>query len=231
MSQLIRTKKDYADRKTQLDSAQERIKNIKAAIEEAKEKIKEIKYDYDRRDEEELKDRNLRLTEAKRIYLTAKDRLERLDIRSPVKGIVNQLHTRTIGSSVPPNGEIVTIVPIADTLIIDAQVQPQDIGFIKPNDSASIKVTAFDYSIYGSLKGHVVSISPDTVQEGKDVNQRVYYLVKVRTDINYLSRHGQKYIIIPGMTVQVDIFTGHKTIMQYIFKPLIKTISESMGER
>lgn len=158
------------------------------------------------------------------------DALRRLTLRSPVRGVVKNIEVSTIGGVVPPNGKIMEIVPLDDRLLIEARIAPRDIAFIHPGQRASVKITAYDYSIYGGLAGRVTSISPDTIRD--EVNPEIhYYRVFVRTDADALTnKAGKRFAIGPGMVATADIHTGSKTVLQYLMKPLNRA-SEALRER
>jgi membrane fusion protein, adhesin transport system len=158
------------------------------------------------------------------------DTLSRLTLRSPVRGIVKNVEVSTIGGVVPPNGKIMEIVPLDDRLLIEARVSPRDIAFIHPGQRASVKITAYDYSIYGGLEGKVASISPDTIRD--EVKPDIYYYrVFVRTSADSLvNKAGRRFPISPGMIATVDIHTGSKTVFQYLIKPLNRA-QEALRER
>jgi adhesin transport system membrane fusion protein len=158
------------------------------------------------------------------------DTLKRLTLRSPVRGIVKSIEVSTIGGVVPPNGKIMEIVPLDDRLLIEARMAPRDIAFIRPGQRASVKISAYDYSIYGGLEGKVVSISPDTIRD--EVNPDIfYYRVFVRTgDDALVNKAGRRFPISPGMIATADIHTGSKTVLQYLVKPLNRA-REGLRER
>lgn len=158
------------------------------------------------------------------------DALSRLTVRSPVKGVVKDIEVNTVGGVVAPNGRLMTIVPMGDQLVVEARVSPRDVAFIHPGQNATVKITAYDYAIFGGMKGKVTSISPDTIQD--DVRKDVYYYrVFVRTDTDTLqNREGKTFPIVPGMVATVDIHTGDKTVWQYLTKPLNKA-REALRER
>jgi adhesin transport system membrane fusion protein len=157
------------------------------------------------------------------------DRLKRTTIRSPVKGIIKQIKITTIGGVSQPGADIMEIVPLEDTLLIEAKVLPKDIGFIHLGQKAMIKIAAYDYSIYGGLPGKVETISADTLTDDKGVS---YFLVRVRTNKNYLmDRDHTRLYIIPGMTATMEILTGKKSILHYILKPIMKAKHEAFKER
>jgi adhesin transport system membrane fusion protein len=158
------------------------------------------------------------------------DTLSRLTLRSPVRGVVKNIEVSTIGGVVPPNGKLMEIVPLDDRLLIEARVQPRDIAFIRPGQPASVKVTAYDYSVYGGLAGVVASISPDTIRDEVKPDL-LYYRVFVRTKADSLTnKAGRRFPITPGMVATVDIHTGSKTVLQYLMKPLNRA-QEALRER
>ncbi|MEN4750871.1 HlyD family efflux transporter periplasmic adaptor subunit [Pseudomonas sp. Ps21-P2] len=158
------------------------------------------------------------------------DSLSRLTLRSPVRGIVKDIKVTTIGGVVPPNGQLMQIVPLDEQLLIETRISPRDIAFIHPEQQAKVKITAYDYSIYGSLDGKVVTISPDTIQD--EVKPEIfYYRVFIRTDSDVLrNKAGKTFAIVPGMIATVDIRTGEKTVLDYLIKPLNRA-REALRER
>nr|WP_244179697.1 HlyD family type I secretion periplasmic adaptor subunit [Proteus genomosp. 4] len=158
------------------------------------------------------------------------DFVQKTTITSPVKGIVKNIQNSTIGGVVPPNGILMDIVPLEDTLIIEAKISPKDIAFIHPGQEAKVKITAYDYAIYGGLEGTVSVISPDTVKD--EVKSDVtYYKIYIKTDKDYLvNKAGKSFSITPGMIASVEITTGSKTVLQYLIKPFNK-INEALRER
>jgi adhesin transport system membrane fusion protein len=158
------------------------------------------------------------------------DSLSRLTLRSPVRGIVKDIKVTTIGGVVPPNGQLMQIVPLDEQLLIETRIAPRDIAFIHPDQDAKVKITAYDYSIYGSLDGKVVTISPDTIQD-EAKPEVFYYRVYIRTKADVLrNKAGKTFAIVPGMIATVDIRTGEKTILDYLIKPLNRA-KEALRER
>lgn len=157
------------------------------------------------------------------------DRVKRTLVRSPVRGVVKTLHVTTIGAVIQPGASILEIVPLEDKLLIETQIRPDDIAFIHPGQSATVKVTAYDYSIYGGLPGVVAHVSADSIiDEKKGVS---FYKVLVRTDAASLEHQGKSLPIIPGMTASVDVLTGHKTVLDYLLKPVLKARERALRER
>lgn len=158
------------------------------------------------------------------------DALTRTVLRSPVRGIVKDVEITTIGGVLPPNGRLMDIVPLDDQLVFEVKVTPRDIAFISPGQPAQVKITAYDYSIFGGLDGEVFMISPDTIQD--EINrEEFYYRVLVRTETDALiNERGDRFPIWPGMMSIVDIKTGKKTVLQYLLLP-INRAKEALRER
>ena len=160
-----------------------------------------------------------------------KDRLTRTTIRSPVNGIIKQLKFNTVGGVIKPGMDIFEIVPVDDTLLIEAKIRPSDIGFIHPNQNVMVKISAYDYSIYGGLEGTVEKISADTIIDENDKKGESYYLVLVRTKKNHLGTTAKPLNIIAGMQTTVDILTGRKSVLDYLLKPILKAKQNALRER
>lgn len=158
------------------------------------------------------------------------DAVKRSIFRSPMRGIVKELDVTTIGGVVAQNGKLMTIVPLDEQLLIEARISPRDIAFIHPGQRALVKITAYDYSIYGGLEGKVTVISPDTLRDEVKQDQ-FYYRVYIRTNTDkLLNKAGTKFSITPGMVATVDIQTGQKTVLDYLLKPFNKA-QEALRER
>ena len=159
--------------------------------------------------------------------VVALDRVNRTLIRSPVNGIVQRVLANTISSVIQPGEDLIEIVPIDDALLIEAKIRPVDIGFLSPGQDVIVKFSAYDYAIYGGLKGNLEYISADTIID----EDESYYLIKVRTDANHLETDKERLEIIPGMTASVNIVTGKKTVLDYLLKPVLRAKHNSMHER
>lgn len=153
------------------------------------------------------------------------DKIKYAEIRAPVRGTVQRVFTNTVGGVVQPGHEVIEMVPLDDQLLIEAKVSPKDIAFLHPNQEAIVKFTAYDFVIYGGLKGKVEHISADTITDEKD---RTYYIVRVRTD---RAGFDPSLPIMPGMMTQVDILTGKKTVLAYLLKPVLRAKQNAMTER
>lgn len=157
------------------------------------------------------------------------DRIKRSTVRSPVRGVIKQLLVHTVGGVVQPGSDLVEIVPLDDTLLVEAKVDPKDIGFLIPGQSATVTISAFDYAKYGSLDGQVEQISADTITDEK--SQKTYYLVKVRTQKNYLGTKQHPLYIIPGMLAHISVKVGERSVLNYIISPLVNSLSHALREK
>ena len=158
----------------------------------------------------------------------AQDRVVRMALKAPVRGIVNKLNINTIGAIVQPGQDLIEIVPLDDKLLIEANIRPQDVAFIRPSQEASVKLTAYDYLIYGALKGHVERISADTIT---DEQGETFYRVIVRIERTQIRQDEKELPIIPGMVATIDIQTGEKTVFDYLMKPIRRVRNEALRER
>lgn len=193
-------------------------------------KIAEVRSEYMVRSREELAKANAEVESLSSVVRGRADSLTRLTLRSPVRGVVKDVAVTTIGGVVPPNGRAMVIVPLGDQLLVETRISPRDIAFIHPGQTALVKITAYDYAIYGGLAGKVVTISPDTIRD-EVKPEIVYYRVFIRTDSDALrNKAGKAFPIVPGMIATADIRTGGKTIWQYLIKPLNRA-REALRER
>jgi len=206
------------------------VLRLQRQINEMESKATDLETQYHVRAGEELAKANAEIETQRSVVLGRKDSLNRLEFFSPVKGIVKNIDVNTVGGVIPPNGKLMTLVPIDDQMLVEAQISPRDVAIIHPGQKAKVKITAYDYSIYGSFDGEVTTISPDTIQD--EVRRDVYYYrVNIKTNANYLeNKHHEKFYIFPGMIATVDIKTGNKSILDYLLKPLNK-MNEAMRER
>jgi len=190
----------------------------------------EVRSDYIVRAREELAKANADVKSLKPVVTGRSDSLSRLTLRSPVRGIVKDIEVSTIGGVIPPNGQLMQIVPLDDNLLVEARISPRDIAFIHPGQRATVKITAYDYAIFGGLEGEVVTISPDTIKDEVDP-QVHYYRVFIRTQsVALVNDAGTSFPIVPGMIATVDIHTGSKTVFEYLIKPLNRA-REALRER
>src|SRR5215210_2880487 len=163
---------------------------------------------------------------------SAQDRVRRTDLKAPVHGIINKLNVTTIGAVVQPGANLMDIIPLDDSLLVEGRIRPQDIAFIRPKQDAVVKVSAYDSSVYGSLKGKVERISADTIVDDKEKTERpeTFYRVMVRTEKNHLGTEADPLPIIPGMVTTVEILTGEKSVLDYLLKPARTLRSDALRE-
>jgi adhesin transport system membrane fusion protein len=166
---------------------------------------------------------------------SAKDRVRRTELKAPVYGIVNKLNVTTVGAVIQPGANVMDIVPLDNSLLVEGRIRPQDIAFIRPDQDAVVKITAYDSSVYGSLKGKVERISADTIIEDKKEQtgekNEMFYRVMVRTEKNHLGTEEHPHPIIPGMVATVEILTGEKSVLDYLIKPARLLRDEALRER
>jgi adhesin transport system membrane fusion protein len=218
--EMLRLERQASELRGQLAEVQSRITTAKATFRsQAEEDLAKATGDL------AVLDENIR---------SAQDRVRRTELKSPVRGIVNKINVATIGGVVQPGVSLLEIVPLDDTLLVEGRIKPQDIAFIHPDQAAVVKITAYDSSVYGSLKGKVERISADTIIDEKgDKTERgeTYYRVMVRTEKNHLGTTEQPLPIIPGMVGTVEIMTGSKSVLSYIAKPMRVLRDEALRER
>lgn len=166
------------------------------------------------------------------VLVQRREQLNNTELTAPVNGVVSSVKVTTIGGVLRAGEELMQIVPLEDDLLVEARVRPADVAFLKPGLPASVKVDAYDYTVYGSIQGTVSYISADTLSEGLKQGEQAYYRVQVKTrGREFSGRPGVNLEIQPGMTAMVEIKTGSNTVLRYIAKPVVKTLHEALGER
>ncbi|BHH84370.1 HlyD family type I secretion periplasmic adaptor subunit [Desulforhopalus sp. 52FAK] len=212
----------------EIDRTKKKIEKLGLQIIEAEQKIKELE---ESRRADAMEELNAVMAELDRLnfmQVAIEDRVTRTSVRSPVDGTVKQLLINTIGGVLKPGMDILEIVPLDKSVIVETKIKPSDIAFIFPGQKAILKFTAYDFAIYGGLEGEVTHISADTIT---DDNGEEFYLVRIKSKDNYLGSEDDKKHIIIGMTAQVDIITGKKTVMQYLMKPILRAKDNALRER
>ena len=227
--EFLRLQGDLASIGGDLEVSRARIPGIEAAIREAENQISSARSSYVLTARERGAEISGELAILREAMRAATDRLTRTSLRAPVHGTVNQLHVTTIGAVVQPGAPIVEIVPRDDQLLVEAQINPRDVAFIRPGHPASVKITAYDFLVYGALDGTVERIGADALTDPEG-NQ--YFQVMVRTEESALPSASEGTLpISPGMVAQVDIQTGRKTVLDYLLKPLRRAQAEALRER
>lgn len=229
--ELLTIEKEINTLNGDLNSAILSLPRSKYAISESENKILEKVNVFKSNSYKELQEVIFELNKIEARLVSETDKLEKTVIRSPVNGIIKQININTIGGVVKSGVDLIEIVPDSDLLLIEAKINPKDIAFISPSQKAIVKITAYDYSIYGGLEGKIIEISADSIKDKEDKEDNSYYKVIIKTDKNYLESNEKKLPIIPGMVARVDIITGKKTIMDFFLKPIIKIKQGSLHER
>ncbi|CAN7739830.1 HlyD family type I secretion periplasmic adaptor subunit [Ensifer sp. T173] len=228
-TEVLRVEKELTDTRGQLALWKESVGKLEAALREATLQVTELSLQLK---QEALAEKTEALSQLSVIEETirgASSRVANTDIRSPVDGIINTLDVNTVGAYVTPGGVIAGVVPTSEILLVEARLSPRDVAFVRAGQPALIKVSAYDFSIYGGLGGVVETISADSLVDQN--NGETYYLVRVKTDTAALVKDGREYAIMPGMIASVDIMTGKKTILAYLMKPINKAREEALRER
>ncbi|MDN5713954.1 MAG: HlyD family type I secretion periplasmic adaptor subunit [Acinetobacter sp.] len=206
------------------------VLRLKRQATDLRNQMNDVRNQYLVKAREELAKANTDIETQLQVVKGKSDSLNRTLFKSPVRGIVKEIDVMTIGGVISQNGKLMTIVPLDEQLLVEARISPRDIAFIHPGQDALVKITAYDYSIYGGLKGKVSIISPDTLRDEVKQDQ-FYYRVYIRTDSGKLmNKAGKQFSITPGMVATVDIKTGEKTILDYLIKPFNKA-QEALRER
>lgn len=226
---LLQLQREEANLVGEIETTTAALPRAKTAIAEARSRVDEKQLSFRSEARALLNETRAELAGLEKTLLAAEDRLVRTEVRAPMKGIVKQIRIKTLGGVIKPGMDLVEVVPIEDTLLVEARVRPADIAFIRADLTATVKLTAYDFSIYGGLEGRVERISADTIRD--EATQEDFYLVIVRTDKNVLEHKGKVLPIIPGMVASIDILTGEKSVLDYILKPILKTRQEAMRER
>lgn len=204
------------------------IPKTRAAIREAEEKLQLHRAETEARLLQELNTAEAELTALRELLVAGEDRVTRTEVRSPVRGVINNIHITTAGGVIMPGEVIMDVVPVDDSLIIEVRVSPQDIAFLFVGQKARIRLTAYDFAIYGALDATLETISADTIESKQG---EIFYLVKLRTATTMLEHNGRQLPIMPGMMATADIITGKKTVLDYILKPILKAKQAALRER
>lgn len=225
---LLRLQREVSTLRGDLDTVSNSIPRVKAGVEEVEQKIKETRLLFQNKALQELNELQLESSQLTESSETLKDQVVRTAVRSPMRGTVKQVKITTVGGVVQPGMDLVEIVPLEDNLLVEARLRPADIAFLRPGLAAVVKLTAYDFSIYGGLKATLEQISADSLL---DERGEPYFLIRVRTERNYLGTAEQPLPISSGMIAQVDILTGKKTVWAYLLKPINRAWHNALQER
>jgi adhesin transport system membrane fusion protein len=223
--EVLRLEREVARLRGDREQAAAQILRVQSAILEAQRRIDEVQLTRRNQFSAELSETMSRLSALREGGAALDDKVKYAELKSPVRGTVKRLFANTVGGVLQPGKEVVEIVPLDDTLILEALIAPKDIAFLRPGQVATVKFTAYDFSIYGGLEADVINIGADSVVNEKG---EAHYVVRVKTRKASL---GDNLPIIPGMVAQVDIMTGKKTILSYLFKPVLRAKANALSER
>lgn len=226
--EVLRLERDASSMRGEISATELAIPRIQSKLNEARKVLKEEKLKFANEAKKELNQVEVELESLSTTATALADRLKRTSVRSPVYGTVKQVLLTTVGGVVQPGMDLVEIVPLEDTLLIETQIKPSDIAFLRPKQRAMVKFTAYDFTIYGGLEAELENISADSIT---DEQGNSYFLVRVRTNKNYLEGKDGQLPIIPGMVTMVDIVTGKKTILSYLLKPVLRARQTALRER
>ncbi|MDG4813221.1 HlyD family type I secretion periplasmic adaptor subunit [Hydrogenovibrio sp. 3SP14C1] len=224
---LLKTRREATDAYSQLQTTQNSIPRLKSIINESINKKQEAQQKFRNEAQQELNIVLAKLSQLESSKTALEDRVRRTSITSPVNGTISELLVTTIGEVIQPGSDIIKIVPLDDSLVLETKISPADIGFVYPGLKAKIKFTAYDFAIYGGLDGTVEKISADTIldEEGNS-----FYIARIKTDKNYLGSEKNPLSLLPGMTATVDVVVGKHTILDYLIKPIIKAKDLALRE-
>ena len=225
--QFLQMKRQASNIKGDYDATGHTIARIRENIGELRKRRMNVVYEFRNKAKQELNSVVAEIQQIKESESVLADRVDRTIVRSPVNGTINQVLINTIGGVVKPAMDLLEIVPEDDILMVEARIKPSDIAYIYPGQKANVKFSAYDFSIYGGLKGKVKHVGANTIT---DEQGNSYYLVHIVTDKRFLEKNGKTLEIMSGMTVDVDILTGKKTVMDFILKPILKVKQNSLGE-
>ncbi len=223
--EILRLERDVIATRGERDQVLAQIERLHSASQEAKRKIQEVKLAFDNRVRRDLSETLARLASLSEERLSLADRVKHADVVSPVRGTVKRLLVNTLGAFVQPGTEILEIVPLDDSLILEVRITPQDIGFLRPGQKTQVRFSAYDYAVYGSLEGEVEQIGADSIIDERGDS---YYLARVRT---LKPDMGLDMPVIPGMIATVDVITGQKTLLAYLLKPILRARFTALRER
>ena len=226
---LIEKQREVVDIQGRIAAAREQQGKALAAVREAQAQSSQATFEFKQQALDERSQVTAKIAVNEQSLRGAEGKLSRTEIRSPVDGVVNDVQVTTIGSYVQPGQKIMEVVPLGDKLLVETRVKPSDIAFIKVGDRALVKVTAYDFSIYGGLEGRVVQVSADSIYDEKE--KSAYFTVIVETGKSYLKASGHALPITPGMMTNTQIITGRKSILTYLLKPVLKARSDALTER
>lgn len=226
---LLSARRDLVEQQGKLAAAQESASRAAAAVREAQAAASEAELQFRQQTLDERSQLAAKIAVNVESQRGAEGKLQRAEIRSPVNGIVNDVQVTTEGAFVNAGQKIMEVVPLGDKLLVEARIKPSDIAFIRVGDRATVKVTAYDFEVYGGLDGHIVQVSADSIYD--EATKQAYFNVIIETDRAYLQSGRTQLPITPGMVCDAEIITGRKSILDYLLNPVLRARSEALRER
>lgn len=226
--EYLRLQREESSLRGQIATTRAAVPRAESALLEARKEIERTTLEFNNKVKEEYNEAQTQLEALSAASSALVDRLDRTSVKSPVYGTVKKIMVNTIGGVIQPGMNLIEIVPLEDTLLVEARIKPSDIAFLTPKQKAMVKFTAYDFTVYGGLEAELEYIGADSTT---DEQGNSYYLVRVRTKKNYLEDKNGKLPIIPGMVTTVDIVTGEKTILSYLAKPILRAQQMALRER
>ncbi|MDH3393320.1 MAG: HlyD family type I secretion periplasmic adaptor subunit [Desulfobulbaceae bacterium] len=226
--EMIHLERQASQMKGEIASIRKAIPRVQSKVNEAKMSLQEQRLNFANKAKLQLNDVLAKLEGISASSLALEDRLKRTSVRSPVRGIIKQIMVTTVGGVIQPGMNLIEIVPLEDSLLVETKIKPADIAFLRPKQKAMVKFTAYDFTIYGGLEAELENISADSIT---DERGNSFYLVRLRTTKNYIGSEADPFPIIPGMVATVDIQTGKKTVLAYLLKPILRAKYMALRER
>lgn len=226
--ELIKLEREVNTYKQELEGARLLLPKVQSSVQESVAKRREIALNARSESQQKVNEILAKLNQSNEVQVGLRDRVDRTTVVSPVKGTIKTISVNTIGGVIQPGMDLVEIVPTEEHLLIEAKVSPKDIAFLHPGLEAIVRLTAYDFSIYGGLHGILEHISADSIEDEKG---NIYYLIRIRTDKSNLEIGQNSLPIIPGMLATVDIMTGKKSVLDYLLKPIFKAQQQALRER
>ena len=226
--EMIHLERQASQMKGEIASIRKAIPRVQSKVNEAKMSLQEQRLNFANKAKLQLNDVLAKLEGISASSLALEDRLKRTSVRSPVRGIIKQIMVTTVGGVIQPGMNLIEIVPLEDSLLVETKIKPADIAFLRPKQKAMVKFTAYDFTIYGGLEAELENISADSIT---DERGNSFYLVRLRTTKNHIGSEADPFPIIPGMVATVDIQTGKKTVLAYLLKPILRAKYMALRER
>jgi membrane fusion protein, adhesin transport system len=226
--ELLRQEREAGRIRTELEAATHAAPRLRAAIAEAHKKMEDSELAFRGQSGVELSQARAELAKLSQGLPALEDRVARATVRAPVRGIIRTIPNKTVGGVVQPGSPMAEIVPLEETLLVETRLRPADIAFVHVGQRAVVKISAYDYSIYGGLEGKIEYVSADSMQPQQG---DPYYLAHVRTASNAIAHQGRELRVMPGMTASVDVLTGKRSVLGYLLKPVNRARERALTER